>query len=220
VKKLLKQQWFSTILAYLVKAYVWLLFATCKQQLTIAPGAHEFLNNKSAIVAVWHGRILVFPKFATRFAKFCGVVSYHGDAEIVSSVIKSYGHFVARGSSRRGGANALREVIAMIARNIPICVTPDGPKGPRFKLKGATVTLSAKHNIPVIAVCYSASRAIIFNSWDRFILPLPIISKLYIDAAEPVFLKDDSDEAVSGLEAAMLKQVQTLDKKANLKIDY
>jgi hypothetical protein len=52
-------------------------------------------------------------------------------------------------------------------------MTPDGPKGPRMRAKLAPVQVAKLAQAPMICLAWSTNWRVVFDSWDRFILPLP-----------------------------------------------
>lgn len=210
------------LLSVVARLYVWLLFKTCKFKLSFDEDAKELiLSNKPCIITFWHSRILVFPKFMTQYGSFSAVISSHGDAEVLARIVEGYGHRTSRGSSRKNAFSALKGMINLLNNGTIVVITPDGPKGPRYKVKGSTTKLAAKMNVPVIPVAYSASYAKILRSWDRFLIPLPIISRIFVEFGEPIYFSDDNvKDNDNHLENIMLRQVKKLDKKADLEIDY
>ncbi len=201
----------------LIKCYVFILFLTCKIKVNASKKSKDLLvKKKLCIVSYWHSRILVFPKYMTPFGKFSPVISSHGDGEFLSQAVISYGHTPIRGSSGKNSTNAMRGIISAIKSNSSICITPDGPRGPRFKIKGNISNLAAKFKLPIIPICYSASRAKILNTWDRFVIPLPF-SRIMIDIGDPIILKEANDSLV---EKTMFDQMVDLDSKLKLQVDY
>ena len=78
-----------------------------------------------------------------------------------------------RGSSSHTGARALRDYyLALVKENISPVVTPDGPRGPRFKFKPGAILLAQMSGRPMLPLAYAASRAALVH-WDRFVLPMP-----------------------------------------------
>jgi lysophospholipid acyltransferase (LPLAT)-like uncharacterized protein len=71
-------------------------------------------------------------------------------------------------------------------------VVPDGPQGPREKVKAGVVYLAQKTGYPIVPVTYSAKCRKVFNSWDRFILPFPSTPCILI-YGQPIQVPPDSD---------------------------
>jgi lysophospholipid acyltransferase (LPLAT)-like uncharacterized protein len=82
-----------------------------------------------------------------------------------------WGFNVIRGSSSKGGSEALQEVVSALSQHI-VMMTPDGPRGPRHVCKPGVVVAAQRSQVPVVLMRAFASRAIVFDkSWDRFMLP-------------------------------------------------
>ena len=105
--------------------------------------------------------------------------------------------FGGRLATRRGSA-ALREMVRAVGRGLDICVTPDGPRGPRYQLSPGLIKLAQMTGSPVMAVHIHFGPAFRLKTWDRFVLPLPF-SQLTIIFDElldvPRQMDDDAFEA-------------------------
>jgi hypothetical protein len=76
---------------------------------------------------------------------------------------------VIRGSSTHTGARALRDYyVALVQENISPVITPDGPRGPRFKFKPGAILLAQMSGRPMLPLAYAASRASLIK-WDKFV---------------------------------------------------
>jgi hypothetical protein len=155
----------------------------------------------------------------TGLGSFSAVISSHGDGEYLNKVLISYGHQTIRGSSRKNNIQALTGIIKLLRQGVSVGITPDGPKGPRFKVKGAIAKLAAKFNIPVIPISYSASHAVVLKTWDRFVLPIPLISHIIIDVGAPVYFSKNEKNGNLKIEKRMLAQMLQLDKEVGLRTD-
>jgi lysophospholipid acyltransferase (LPLAT)-like uncharacterized protein len=133
----------------------------------------DIIASRRCIFAIWHSRMLL-PVFRHRDINACALVSDSADGEIVAQMLHSYGHQTIRGSTGKHGLRALmRQVADMRKHGRPGVVTPDGPQGPRHRAHPGVVLLSQKTGFPIIPLAYSARKRIVFNSWDRFVLPRP-----------------------------------------------
>ena len=84
------------------------------------------------------------------------------------------GYDSTRGSSSRGGKEALAELIDMVKeRNYCSGLAVDAPRGPSRKVKIGTVIVARETGQPVVPFVSWATRQIQFRSWDSMILPLP-----------------------------------------------
>src|SRR5919107_1839363 len=81
------------------------------------------------IYAFYH-EVMLFPAYYWAWPDMQILISDHRDGELITQVVRRLGFGVVRGSTTRGGARALREMSHRVDRG-HLCVTPDGPKGPR-----------------------------------------------------------------------------------------
>jgi len=64
-------------------------------------------------------------------------------------------------------------------------VTPDGPRGPRYRVQPGVITVAQKTGAPILPLAYDAEWKKVFQSWDRFIMPLPF-SRIVVVYGEPI----------------------------------
>ena len=83
------------------------------------------------IYAGWHGRILLLP-YLYGWRRAHVLASRSNDGELVSRFVRSFGLETVRGSSSRGGAEALRLLAHSLGQGHDAVVVPDGPRGPRL----------------------------------------------------------------------------------------
>ncbi|NBS54441.1 DUF374 domain-containing protein [bacterium] len=130
------------------------------------------------IWAFWHNRILMMPYFYERLCpgrRMLMMVSRSRDGEFITRIMNRFRIDGARGSSSRGGSDALRELLRELERPQPrdIGITPDGPRGPRGKVQDGVLALAANSGIPIYPVTAHYSRFWEMPSWDRFQIPQP-----------------------------------------------
>jgi hypothetical protein len=123
------------------------------------------------IYIFWHEYILI-PLVMRGHCNLAMLLSRHGDAEILSRVADHFGFECVRGSTRRGGVTALRELLAK-SRHMNLTITPDGPKGPRRVLAPGPVYLASKLQMPLVAMGLGYDRPWRAGSWDKFAIPRP-----------------------------------------------
>ncbi len=131
------------------------------------------------IYVLWHGRVLV-PIYIHRYEGICPLVSLHSDGEMIAQALHKLGYRTVRGSSTRGGKEAFHKMVSQVKRGIVGTMIPDGPRGPRQQLKPGTLYMAQQTGAYLIPVTFSAKRKIVFNSWDKFVLPLPFSKTLML----------------------------------------
>lgn len=130
------------------------------------------VRGRPVFFTFWHGRQL--PLIHThRNEGVTVLVSQNRDGQYVTNVLNSMGFETIRGSSSKGGRNAIREMAVALKEGIDCAITPDGPRGPAEKAKNGIAHISRLGKRPVIPMGTSGWPAVRFSSWDGFILPLP-----------------------------------------------
>jgi lysophospholipid acyltransferase (LPLAT)-like uncharacterized protein len=168
---------------------------------------------KPTVFVLWHGRLLP-PTYHHRQQGVVTLISQHRDGEYITRVVNRWGYVAVRGSSSRGGMQALRELLRHLRAGRSLAITPDGPRGPREKLKLGPLLAAQRAGAPVIPVGSAASRAWFFGGWDRFLIPKPF-ARLQIVYGEPVWIPREADEAALRAIAERIEQrMATLTRRA------
>jgi len=135
--------------------------------LCVEPGAPTFRG--PFIYLFWH-EYITMPIALSRASMAAMLVSKHRDADMLCCAGDMLGIKVVRGSTGRGGERALRE---LARSNTNICITPDGPRGPRRKMSKGPIYLSSRMQIPIVCVGIGYDRPYRMPTWDRFAVPRP-----------------------------------------------
>ena len=156
--KSVKQFLLVHILPPLVFLFLMLLRATLRIEHVNREQANEAWGKAGNVIACfWHGRLLLMP-FAVRRAKAKVLISRHRDGEFIARVIRFFGLGTIRGSYKKGGVASLREMLTAVKEGWTIAITPDGPKGPRYKIKEGLVEVARLTQKPILPVTYGARK--------------------------------------------------------------
>jgi hypothetical protein len=101
------------------------------------------------------------------------MVSASRDGGMLARILDHFGVQPVRGSSSRRGAQALLELTSWAERGCDLAITPDGPRGPRYRVQDGAIALAQLTGLPVVPVTYHLSWKYCLRSWDRFQVPLP-----------------------------------------------
>jgi lysophospholipid acyltransferase (LPLAT)-like uncharacterized protein len=171
------------------------------------------------IYAVWHGRILMVPWLNVRLRRTRGarlvrvLASRSRDGELVARWVQRFGLAVVRGSSSRGGAEALRALAAAVRAGEDVAVVPDGPRGPAERVQPGVVALAALTGAPVVPFGFAARPARRLHSWDRFMVPLPFArAAVVFGAAAMVPREADRERARVDLERTLQEVTERADR--------
>ena len=116
-----------------------------------------YRDGKRVIIAFWHARQLMMP-LTYRGALAYILISQHQDGEIIARIVERFGLRTVRGSSTRGGIEALRELIRLGRSGVDLVVTPDGPRGPAQVAKLGVIQLAKAPKLPIIPLAFSSSK--------------------------------------------------------------
>ena len=147
----------------------------------------------SGVLVLWHADMLpCLRAFAGRGMRV--LVSRSRDGEIGARAAEALGYRVIRGSSSRGGAEALR----ILARELRseggwVALVADGPRGPRAVCKPGALWLSQRTGLPVVCASASVPFGITLGGWARVKLPLPF-SRVLVKVSEA--FKPESTEEI------------------------
>jgi lysophospholipid acyltransferase (LPLAT)-like uncharacterized protein len=157
------------------------------------------------IYILWHNRFFTVP---AAWNRLCGthrqsvtLTSASRDGDMVARAMAVFGLGAIRGSSSRRGVAALVGLKRALQEGFDICLTPDGPRGPRYQLQPGAIKLAESSGAPIVPVHVRFSSAWRFKSWDRFVIPKPF-SRVEVTFAEAIQVPRGMDPAA--FEAARL----------------
>jgi len=132
-------------------------------------------DGRKVIIPLWHQRFFGILNYARNFRDYRALVmiSRSRDGDLIAGVVSRLGLEPVRGSSSRGGREALRELLEGLRDRSLAAHAVDGPQGPKGVVKAGIIELARLSGATVLPVYISMSRAWRFNSWDRFLIPKP-----------------------------------------------
>lgn len=153
-----------------------------------------------AIITFWHGQHLMQTFFRRPHDRCYVMISRHGDGEINAIAVEKLGMSVVRGSGaqrpdqvrKRGGIQAMRQMLALLAAGEHVSMTADVPKISRVAGDGI-ITLAQLSGRPIVPIAVVCSRRIDFRSWDAAALGLPF-GRTTIVTGTPIYVPRDADE--------------------------
>jgi lysophospholipid acyltransferase (LPLAT)-like uncharacterized protein len=136
------------------------------------------------IYVLWHGRLLLLPYLYGRRGSHV-LASRSRDGELVARWVRRFGLRPVRGSSTRGGGEALRRLAGVLRGGGEVVVVPDGPRGPREVCKPGVIALARLTGAPIVPMALGASRHWRLGSWDEFRIPRPF-ARCVMRFGEPI----------------------------------
>ena len=202
-RHLLHHPWLRRAVCWGIHCYIRFIYSTNRWTVEGAEASHRRLADGQALIgAFWHGRMLMIPMAWQRAAPVHILISAHRDGRIIAEAISYFGVGAIAGSTRRGGAAALRNILKRLREGDCVAVTPDGPRGPAMVAGIGIVNAARLAQAPIVPLTYATSRRRILATWDRFHVPLPF--------GRGVFLWGEPIEIGADLDAAGLERMRRL----------
>lgn len=179
-----KASWFGRLVARLIYWITRLFTATIRFRIHPDFNHIEYFDpNKKAepvIFCIWHNRLFLclacYFKYAVRpqpSRHMAALVSASRDGGMLTRVLELYHIKPIRGSSSRRGGQALIELHSCAHKGLDLAVTPDGPRGPKYKIQKGVITMAQVTGLPILPVTYHLSHKYTLKSWDGFQIPFP-----------------------------------------------
>lgn len=188
------------LFAFIAATILRLLFLTLRLRLDDRCGLSRGECQGPVLICFWHNRILgITLSFQRRYPRrerhgVTVLTSPSKDGEILARLVGAFGMGAVRGSSSRRGSAALRELVSLVRKGRDIAITPDGPRGPRYRLGPGVILLAQTTGAEIILVHASFSRCFRMKTWDGFIIPLPF-STVSIRIDEKIKIPENLSEA-------------------------
>jgi lysophospholipid acyltransferase (LPLAT)-like uncharacterized protein len=183
------------VLPRIVWAYLHLIVRTSKLTVHGSVYPDELIEQRSGVIyAFWHNRQIVLPVIRKNEPIHC-LISSSRDGEYVARVAGLFGKNAIRGSTTRGGFEAMKQMMRVLESGGTAAITPDGPLGPALEVKPGVIQLSRALGTPIVPIAFDASKKKVFASWDEFNLPYPF-SKIAIVFGKPLII--DESETIEG----------------------
>jgi lysophospholipid acyltransferase (LPLAT)-like uncharacterized protein len=159
--------------------FLWCWFRTLRRQVIGAVPPRD----ESYVYATWH-RGLLYAVYHWRWRRGVMMASASRDGEWAAGMIERFGNRAVRGSSSRGGREALHELTRAIDGGASGGLLPDAPRGPARRCKPGILALAQRTGRAIVPVQFAFARCVRAKSWDRTMVPMPL-SRVAIVYGEP-----------------------------------
>ena len=187
-KRILKSRAFIAFAAAMIATYIRFTGLTTRWKYVNKDGLKDFAN-KPFILTFWHSRLLMIPYCCPKYpAKV--INSTHSDGALMAKTMSHFGFGTIRATSgskgkAKGGLRAIKEMMRAKKDNVPIAITPDGPKGPPRKVGGNITEIAKMLQLPIVPVTYAMKNPKTLNTWDKMIIAKPFGKGVFI-IGEPI----------------------------------
>lgn len=195
------------ILGYTIKSVITAIGWTCKFRIEGKNNLIDTAAKSKCIIIAWHNRVGLISEIIQRIAPknfYAAMISNSRDGEIISVIANSFKHGRSIRVPHDARSAALHSMITQLKYGKEIMiVTPDGPRGPRYKIKPGVVIAAKETQANVIPLTWNASNVWRFRTWDQLMLPKPF-STITVKIGNPLTVTDTVEEDTEKLQNALL----------------
>lgn len=173
-RRLLRSARFQRLLGWAAAQYIRLVYYTSRFTLVGRDETVKRVAENPRFFLLWHNRLAMMPmawKYAT--GELTILASNHRDGTLVARALSHFGIGTISVTSKTVNLRAARSIIDTFKGGSCIGMTPDGPRGPKMRLKPTSLHWARKCSAEVDLIAYSVKRRIVLRSWDQFMIPLP-----------------------------------------------
>ena len=199
----------------------WFIFFTSRHKFTNTKSLRNYRKNPVVFV-FFHGRCaMLSPVIASARIKSYCVASRHKDGRMMARLQRLFGLRAIYGSTSDGAVAVLKQgVRVMKDKNVSMCVPVDGPSGPSLRLQDGALYFARMTGAPIVPVCFSCSRPIYMDRWDKFMIP-KLFGTISCWIGDPIYIDsklrgEEFEQKRKEIEDLMIKQLRKLDKDFNL----
>lgn len=197
----------GTMAGWMMRVWSWIVRFEIEDRCGIGTqGGHP----GPVIYALWHNRFFTVPP---AWRRICGrsresvvLTSASLDGTVVARAMAVFGLGAVRGSSSRRAVAALVGMKHALRDGFDVCITPDGPRGPRYVFAPGMVKLAAATGTIIIPIHVRFSSAWRLKTWDRFVIPKPF-SRVQVIFDHPLTVTNTNDPAEFEAERLRIEQV-------------
>jgi lysophospholipid acyltransferase (LPLAT)-like uncharacterized protein len=136
---------------------------------------HYFREGGRVLLCTWHQQFFAVIRHFKKYQAFnpALMISRSADGDLIAGVARLSGWYAARGSSSRGGKDALKEMIDRLRETGLAAHIVDGPRGPIGIVKPGVIRLGLDSDAVLVPFYVTSDRAWYAKSWDKFLIPKP-----------------------------------------------
>ena len=180
---------------------------------------HYLMEGGRVLLCTWHQQFFAAIRHFKKYQAFnpAIMISRSSDGDLIAGVARLSGWYAVRGSSSRGGKDALKKMIDRLRKTGLAAHIVDGPRGPIGIVKPGAIRIGLDSDAVLVPFYVTSDRAWYANSWDKFLIPKPF-AKVTIRFGPMIELSKPASEAVfehlrRQLEDTMAVELQNIDRQ-------
>jgi lysophospholipid acyltransferase (LPLAT)-like uncharacterized protein len=197
LNRVLTAPWFIGFLYRFIRCYAWTFRLRVENE---QEWIRHIEGGGTVLLCAWHQQFFSAIRHFREYRRFHPhiMISRSKDGALIAGIAHRTGWHPIRGSSSRGGREAMRDVITGLRGYRLAGHIVDGPRGPAGQVKAGVIRMAIATQAVIVPFYVTADKAWYFNSWDRFMLPKPF-ARVWLRFDRSVHLAPTMDE--TGFEA-------------------
>jgi lysophospholipid acyltransferase (LPLAT)-like uncharacterized protein len=202
----------------LLSRYLGLALRTTRWSVHGAEHLAPYLAGTPVILAFWHEHLPLMVALWTHArrqmpaetkSRVFVLISPSRDGRLIADIVRRFGLDVIDGSSSRRARAGQLAMHATLQAGNHVCITPDGPRGPRRQARPGAAQLAALSGHAILPGAAAVSRGKMLKSWDRMVLPLPFGRGILVCGPPITVAADTWRAATPDIEAALTRASTT-----------
>lgn len=214
----IKKRWRFLLYGFLAKYTLKLIGYTCRFKIKGIENLTRIAPEKKCILMLWHNRLAMVGEILLRHApklNYAALISDSRDGEMLSYFANS----IPIGRSIRVPHDARSIALQTLIKEMKktddvIIITPDGPKGPAYKVKPGIVLAAKKTGAQIIPLTWTASRCWKLSTWDHLMIPKPF-STIHVTLGIPIETINEPERKFEHESARLEAALQLLEKNSH-----
>jgi lysophospholipid acyltransferase (LPLAT)-like uncharacterized protein len=212
-----KPRWYERLAAWAIFGAIQLVSVTLRSWWTDKVRREPGQPMPQALYCAWHNRLVLsmiayrqYVQQRNRRPQLAAMVSASKDGGFLAAILECFQVHPVRGSSSRRGRQALLELTTYAEQGYDLAITPDGPRGPRYKVQEGVMSLARVTGLPIVPFSFHVRWKIQVKSWDRFQIPLPFSRCEFVMGEQFFVPREASDEEREALRQQLEERLNSL----------
>ena len=214
----------TKVFAFIFSLFLKVVCSLNKFSVTSPDIFNKYAEEGNNIFAFWHNRLFYLTYYCVKNnkkRKMTILASMSKDGDYAAALAYRLGLDTIRGSSSRGGQQAVRNLTDKASQGNNIGIAIDGPRGPVYTANEGVIKLAQLIGGRIIPVSYDATRKWKLKSWDRFMIVKPF-GRVHMAFGEPMEIprnlpSDEFERYHSKLKDVLLELGRICAEELNIK---
>ena len=199
-----------TIFKYGIYFLIRIINALFIKKYVFLGNSEKYIKNGGCIAPSWHQNILLY--FGIKFHKGGGLASKSRDGDYMLKIADANGWRAFRGSSSKGGAEAMDQVInhfKNVESDMTFLVRLMG-EGAWIEVKRGIFHIAKETGKPIVPVVPVQKKYKTVKSWDQHKIPYPFQTCFYV-FGDPIYVdSEETDLVLKNIEEDFDQKMQEL----------